>query len=285
MASVAPLKRILVTGATGLFAPFAVEAASASDDVVSTSRSGGDVRCDLSDKAQVEKLIAELQPNIVIHGAAMTDVDGCQNDPAAATRANEQATRNIADSLADDAQMIYLSTDQVYPDTSGPHVEGSEAPVNAYGQSKLAGEAPVLKRKGGIVARSSFFGRSRTPGRASLSDFVADNLAADKPISLFTDILFSPLHATTLANVLMEMVRKNLSGVFNVASRSGMSKGEFGLGIAEHLSLQTETATLSTSAVIPGRAPRPSDLRMDPGKLEQTLGSPMPTLTEEIAKL
>jgi dTDP-4-dehydrorhamnose reductase len=277
--------RILVTGATGLFAPFAIEAASTIGDVFTTSRSGGDVRCDLTDIAQVENLIAEAQPTIVIHGAAMTDVDGCQKDPAAAMRANKLATRNIADSLADDTQLIYLSTDQVYPDIPGPHVEGTEAPVNAYGQSKLAGEAPVLKRKGGIVARTSFFGRSRTPGRASLSDFVADNLAAGTPINLFTDILFSPLHATTLASVLMEMVGNHLTGVFNVASRSGMSKGDFGLGVAEHLGLQSDTTTLSTSAVIPGRAPRPSDLRMNPTKLEQTLGRSMPTLAEEIAKL
>jgi len=119
----------------------------------------------------------------------------------------------------------------------------------------------------------------------SLSDFIAENLAADKPINLFTDILFSPLHATTLANVLVEMVRKKMSGIFNVASRSGMSKADFGLRVAKHLGLQTGTATLSTSAVIPGRAPRPSDLRMDPIKLEQALGRPMPTLAEEIAKL
>jgi dTDP-4-dehydrorhamnose reductase len=253
--------------------------------VVSTSRSGGDVRCDLSDVDQGKKLMTETQPSVVIHGAAMTDVDGCERDPAAAMRANDQATRNIADSLAEDAQLVYLSTDQVYPDVSGPHVEGSEAPVNAYGASKLAGEAPVLEHKGGIVARTSFFGRSRTPGRKSLSDFVADNLTADKPINLFTDILFSPLHATTLASVLVEMARKNLSGVFNVVSRSGLSKADFGLQVSEHLGLQTDTAILSTSAVIPGRAPRPSDLRMDPSKLEKALGRPMPTLAEEIAKL
>jgi len=262
-----------------------MEAARTGGEVVSTSRSGGDILCDLSDSEQVKKLMTETRPTVVIHGAAMTDVDGCQNDPAAAMRANEQATRNIADTLADDAHLIYLSTDQVYPDITGPHVEGTEAPVNAYGRSKLAGEAPVLDRKGGIVARTSFFGQSRTPGRASLSDFVTDNLAADKPINLFTDILFSPLHATTLANVLMEMLRKNLAGVFNVTSRSGMSKADFGLRIAGHLGLQTDTATLATSAVIPGRASRASDLRMDPSKLEKALGRPMPTLAEEIAKL
>jgi dTDP-4-dehydrorhamnose reductase len=277
--------RILVTGATGLFAPFAIEAARTIGEVVSTSRSGGDVRCELSDIDQVKTLMTETQPSVVIHGAAMTDVDGCQNDPAAAILANDQATRNIANSLADDAQLVYLSTDQVYPDATGPHVEGSESPVNAYGASKLAGEAHVLEHKGGIVARTSFFGRSRTPGRMSLSDFVAENLAADRPINLFTDILFSPLHAATLASVLVEMVHKNLAGVFNIASRSGMSKADFGLGVAKHLGLQTSTATLATSAVIPGRAPRPSDLRMDPTKLEKALGRSMPTLAEEIAKL
>jgi dTDP-4-dehydrorhamnose reductase len=279
------LGRILITGATGLFSPYAIEAARSWGEVVSTSRSGGDVQCELSDLEQVKKLIGEVRPDVVIHGAAMTDVDGCERDPVTATVANEQATANIIDCLAPGAQLVYLSTDQVYPDTTGPHVEGEEAPVNAYGRSKLAGENSVLKWDGGIVARTSFFGPSRTPGRSSLSDFISDNLANGKPISLFTDILFSPLHARTLAKVLIEMVANNLSGVFNVASRSGMTKADFGLKVADHLGLQTKLATLSKAAAMPGRAPRISDLRLNPEKLERALGSAMPNLVDEIAQL
>ncbi len=230
-------------------------------------------------------MIGEVRPDVVIHGAAMTDVDGCERDPAKATLVNEKATANIVSCLAAGAQLVYLSTDQVYPDKTGPHVEGEEAPVNSYGRSKLAGENSVLKRDRGIVARTSFFGPSRTLGRSSLSDFVSDNLANGKPISLFTDILFSPLHAHTLAKVLIEIVANNLSGVFNVASRSGMTKADFGLTIADHLGLQTKSATLSTAAAMPGRAPRTSDLRLDPGKLERALGRAMPNLVDEIAQL
>jgi dTDP-4-dehydrorhamnose reductase len=277
--------RILVTGATGLFAPFAIDAARLMGEVASTSRSGGDFRCDLTNLDQVEKLMREVKPTVVIHGAAMTDVDGCERAPEAAMLANDQATRNIAARVKDRARMVYVSTDQVYPDSPGPHKEGDEAPVNAYGRSKLAPENAVTQTPGGIVARTSFFCASRTSGRRSLSDFVSDNLSIGETITLFTDIRFSPLHAQTLAQLLIEMLQKPVAGVFNVASRAGTTKANFGLEIARHLGLQTGTATLSTSAAVPGRAPRISDLRMDPGKLEQALGHPMPELSAEIAKL
>ena len=268
-----------------MFAPFAIEAARSKGDVVSTSRSGGDVRCDLTDLNQVASLMEEVQPDCVIHCAAMADVDACERDPAAATLANEQATANIVRCVEDGTRIVYLSTDQVYPDTQGPHMEGTEAPVNVYGRSKLAGEKFVEGWEAGLVARTSFFGRSMTPGRRSLSDFMLNELGAGNPVRLFTDILFSPLHAQTLAAMLTEMIGLGLSGVFNIASRSGMSKADFGLEIARNEGLQTQTAKLSASAAIPGRAHRISDLRLDPGKLERSLGRPMPELSDEIAKL
>lgn len=276
---------MLVTGATGLLGPYLVEAAATLGRVVTTARGGSERPCDLTDRDTVARMLKDIRPEIVIHAAAMTDVDRCEADEQAANRINRDATAHIAESLADEGRIVYVSTDQVYPDTAGPHAEGEEAPVNAYGRSKLAGEEAALASAGTLVLRTTFFGPSRTPGRASLSDFVAAKLGAGESITLFRDVLFSPLHMATLADMAVASVRAGLRGVYNLASRGGMSKMDFGLAVARQLGLSAATASVGNAADIEGRAPRPADLRMDVTRIEGALGRAMPTLAEEIAKL
>ena len=276
---------VLISGATGLLGPYLVEAAAKWGHVHATSRTGGDHPADLTIPGAARAVIDATSPDIVVHAAAMTDVDACEIDPDAADRANSVATANLVKAISAEAMFVYLSTDQVYPDTPGPHIEGREAPVNVYGTSKLAGEKAALRHRRTLVVRTNFFGHSRTPGRRSLSDFVVESLSARRSITLFDDVLFSPLHATTLTATVGEMLERGLTGVFNVASRSGMSKAEFALRIADRFGLQKETASRGCSAAVPERAHRPSDLRMDPTRLEIALGRVMPTLEEEIARL
>jgi dTDP-4-dehydrorhamnose reductase len=277
--------QVLITGGAGLLAPFLAEAGRNFGPIILTARRDGGHPADLAHAGAVRELIETTQPDVVIHCAAMTDVDGCEGDPGAADRGNRLSSENLAAALPADRQLVYISTDQVYPNVPGPHLEGTEDPVNAYGESKLAGERATLGHPNGVVLRTSFFGPSRTPGRKSLSDFVVGNLRAEKPITLFGDVLFTPLHAETLATLVFEVIGRHLRGAFNLASRNGFSKAEFALAIAEHLGLQTATATIGTSTDQAGRAPRPTDLRLDPGRLETALGRAMPSLQQEIEKL
>jgi dTDP-4-dehydrorhamnose reductase len=187
--------------------------------------------------------------------------------------------------LSPQARLIFVSTDQVYPDIAGPHAEDAVAPVNVYGQSKLAGEQAVLRHPGALVLRTNFFGPSRREGRASLSDFVIRSLTARQNATFFSDILFSPLHMATLAALAAEMAERGMTGVFNAGCRDGASKADFAFAVARHKGLQTETSRIGSSSVMPDRAKRPKDMRMAVGRIEQALGRPMPTLDQEVAKL
>lgn len=278
--------RVLITGATGLVAPYVVEAALGSGcEVVTTSRSGGDIKANLEDSTETKNLISAVRPDAVIHAAAMTDVERCEADPASAFNANAFAVRNLALTLSMDCQFVYISTDQVYPDKSGPHSEGDEAPVNQYGRSKLAGEWAALTHRRTCILRTNTFGPSRTTGRNSLSDFMALSLSSGKPVTLFADILFSPLHLSTLAKLLIEVAARGLTGVFNAGSHGGISKAEFGLSIAKNLGVSISAIDVGTSDMITGRAPRPHDMRLNVRRLEEVLGRCLPTLHEELNKL
>jgi dTDP-4-dehydrorhamnose reductase len=276
--------RILVTGASGLLGPYLVSALDELGEVVTLARREADIRCDLVDVGQTEAALRRVAPAIIVNAAAMTDVDRCESDPAAAMAANATAVDNLV-GAATEAYLVQISTDQVYGSSGAPHREGTEAPVNAYGRTKLAGEAAARRHPHHLVLRTNLFGPSRTPGRSSLSDFVAGRLGAGEPITLFTDVAFSPLHAATLADLVTELCRRRLVGTYNAGSREGMSKHDFGVLVARQLGLSTATVTPGRSTDVPGRAARPLDLRLAVTALENALGTIMPRLQEEVERL
>jgi dTDP-4-dehydrorhamnose reductase len=278
-------KRWLITGTGGLLSDYLIDACSRRGDVITTGRSDGERRCDLTDSDAARALLAETLPDVVVHAAGLTDVDRCEREPDAAFAANRDAAAYLAAQLPASARIVFVSTDQVYPDRSGPHIEEQTAPVNVYGKSKLAGEQAVQRHPGGLVLRTNFFGESRRAGRASLSDFVIRSLRDRQQVTFFSDILFSPLHMATLSDLIVDMAERGKTGVFNAGCRNGASKADFAQAVARQKGLQTETANIGNSAVMQDRAPRPKDMRMDVSRIETALGRAMPTLEEEVAKL
>jgi dTDP-4-dehydrorhamnose reductase len=276
---------VLVTGATGLLGPYLVEAASEFGTVVASGRRDGDHVCDLTRAKDVQDLVSKVRPDVVIHAAGMTDVEECERRAGEADALNHRSVIYLNAALQKDAKLILISTDQVYPDTPGLHREGSEAPVNVYGCSKLKGERAVATRAGSLALRTNLFGPSRTKGRQSLSDWLKTSLEQSKNVTLFRDVLFSPLHMSTLSHYVVECLHAGMTGGLNLGCRNGASKADFGIAVARQLDLPTDHVRLGDSSELDGRAPRPKDLRMDVESLETSLGITMPSLEQEIAKL
>lgn len=278
---------ILITGATGLLAPYLADAMQDLGRVITSSRTGGDVSCDLTKPQSADDLLGSTQPDIIVHSAAMTDVDACEAEPHKAHLLNCLATRTLASYSAEHgSRLIYISTDQVYSGTHDNNCEDDQAnPINVYGQTKLDGERAVVSTPGNLAFRTNIFGPSKTQGRKSLSDFFLEKLKNQEPITLFDDMFFSPLHMQTLGAYVVQAARNGLEGVFNLGCRDGMSKKKFCLAIARHYNFETTHAQTAHGANIPGRAPRPADLRLNVARIEAALGVQMPTLEDEIRKL
>lgn len=270
--------KVLITGGKGLLAPY-LEEAFEDDEVIKTSRED----CDLTNVFEVKALLECLDPDVVIHAAANTSVENCEKDPLKAVYDNSGATANLASLIKPKTKFVYISTDMVYPDSRGPHSENEVGPVNMYGRSKLSGERAARASPRHLICRTSFFGPSRTPGRKSISDWVADSLVdGSKPV-FFSDVFFTPLHMQTLSALIRELVLNDISGTYNLGSSTIMNKAAFAGAVALRLGLLEQ---FNKADIGPSRftVRRPKDMSMDTIKIERE-GFRMPTLQEEINKL
>lgn len=281
-------KRVLVLGAQGLLGTSLVPfLRRAGYEVFSHGRGpGADVQGDLTDEEAARSALAAKSPDVVVNLAALTDVDRCEREPRLAYLNNVRVVENVARWISDDGDRGYLvqiSTDQVY-DGPGPHTERDAAPVNYYGFSKFAGELAAGNVPSTIV-RTNFFGPSNCASRTTLSDWVVQSLRARTPIVGFADVKFSPISISRLVELLELIISSPRTGIFNVGSREGMSKADFGVAVAEQFGLPTTLLSRGNSADAGLAAYRPKDMRMDSTRFERTFGVKLPTLSEEIKAL
>ncbi|MCC9624268.1 sugar nucleotide-binding protein [Thalassospira sp. MA62] len=241
---------------------------------------------ELADKHQTADLIAQLSPSVVVHCAAMTNVDRCEEDRNAAFADNVQATRCLVDAIgehAPDCHFVYISTDQVYRD--GGAVKGEIGPINLYGWTKLWSEDIARQHSCSTVLRLNYVGQG-TNARTGLVRWLVDSLRAQKPVTLFDDVLFNPCHGALVPKVAERLIANGITGTFNLGSRGdGMSKADFLLTLADRLELSTQTAKRGRLRDLSLAAPRPFDMRMDVSNTETALGAPLPTLSDTLNAL
>jgi dTDP-4-dehydrorhamnose reductase len=165
----------------------------------------------------MERLVA-ARPEIVIHAAAMTSVDGCEEDPRRAFIVNALGTRNVALAAARaGAVLVYISTDYVFDGEKGAayHEFDGPNPLSVYGESKLAGERETrhLAPQHLVVRTSWVFGG----GKDYLSKALA-RLAAGESVPAIVDLVGTPTYVGHLAERLLPMVVSGYRGVVHLGS-------------------------------------------------------------------
>ena len=279
------MQRILLIGGTGLLGPYIINTFKSHYKLNEASRHSDDYICDLNNKTEIEVMLKNINPDIVIYIAGITNIDICESNIKLANNINHLGVKYVKNFLSINQKLIYIGTDQVYPDTIGPHKEGNYATINNYGITKLLGSRAVLEHPKGLVINTNFFGPSLNKNRTSLSDFFYKNIKKKNSIKIFEDSYFSPVLMSTLAKILKEIIENNIYGIYNLGSREGMSKATFARKIADHYNLKITNAKSEKAKNIKGRVNRSLDLRLDVSLLEKVLGYKMRTLKEEIKLL
>ncbi len=241
---------------------------------------------DVCEARGVSQLVAQVAPDVIVHTAAHTNVDGCERDPAAAERLNVEATRNVAGAARDvSAKLIHISTDHLWRGDAPMTVEDQPpTPLNVYARTKLDAEQVAMENADALIVRTSFFGEGR-PWRKSFSDWVADGLRGGTPLRMFTDAFFSPIATALLCPLLAEMAARDARGVFNVCGRTRLSKYDFAVRLAVRMNIAADVIEASRISDAQLTAPRPPDMSLATEKVEAFLGREMPSIDESLDTL
>lgn len=222
----------------------------------------------------VLRVLDRLEARIVVHTAALTNIEKCQADPLMARHVNTHMASNVAIACARyGAKLIHISTDHLF-DGETPMLSETAptSPVNVYGLTKAEGEVRVLEAcPDALVLRTNFFGWG-LPYRKSFSDQIIETLRIGKSSLLFTDVFFTPILISRLIQAAHELCDKSASGIFNLVSDERISKHAFGIKLAEALKLDTSLIVSSHFADRVDLIKRPFDLSLSNEKVCRFLG-------------
>ena len=208
------------------------------------------------------------EPDIIIHAAACTDVDGIEREPWRGERSNTQATQNVADASKDvGAYLIAVSTDMVFPGDGGaPYAEdASTAPISAYGWSKLRAEHAVLEADSQFaVARTAWlYGGSGKHFPRTVLTVLRDRGGME----VVDDEFGSPTYAGDLAVALVQLAARRGDGIFHLINDGRVSRFALARETARVAGFDPEKVRpISTTAFLerfplPARRPADSTLR------------------------
>ncbi len=237
-------------------------------------------RLDIKDSMAVKALVRSVKPSLVVNAAAMTDVDGCEEDPDAAKHVNETAAGHLAFvSNEVGAAFVHISTDYVF-DGTGPATEETDPhPLNAYGETKLFGERVVRQAHADsvILRLSSVFGWNRLSSKPNAVTWILQKLEAGQEVPLFHDQMVTPTYARTAAEVAFDLWHQQTSGLFHVSCLGCTTRVEMGRAVADVFHISNPKLKPIPLASVALRAKRPLAPCFVVRKIEETLKRPMPT--------
>ena len=283
---------ILVTGATGLLGSELCRRLNGSHHLTGWARgipspvSGQRLESvDLIEAASVQRGLDRLRPGLVIHAAAMTDVDACERDPLAAQRMNAEATGVLAAACsAANAVLLAVSTDYVFDGQSDQPYRETDAPrpISVYGASKLEGERLALERSPRVMVLrvSGLFG----PARKNFVRSTAERFLAGETVPAVTDQRISPSYTVDLAEGIARLVGLlerfpeaavgggSLHGIFHLANRGCASRVRVAEEIARIVGKPASLIRKTSWAELGLPASRPAQSCLDTSRFSKNVG-------------
>ena len=233
-----------------------------------------------------EALMTWVKPNVIIHCAAITNVDYCEENPEQAMAVNADSVKKFSQSDPN-AKLIFISSDAVFPD--GLHLASEKdgtAPVNVYGKTKEAGEKYINNALGSHLAiRTTIVGKNINPSYQGFVEWIVNSIKDGKEITLFDDALFTPITTWHLANELEWIMENNISGIIHVVGKEPISKYDFGRKICEGLGLNTKLIKKGSIDDVNFNAKRSKDQTLNSDYYQQTFNRILPNMDQTIRSI
>lgn len=225
---------------------------------------------DITKKEILNDFLNTLKPDVIIHCAAMTKLDLCEEDNAQAIRINVEASKQLAEF---GCRMIYMSSDAVFNGERGGYkeIDSSDA-ENFYGKTKYEGEVAVLKyNKNAIALRMSIYGFN-VNGNKSVTQWAVDNIKSQNKMKGFTDVVFNPLYTKQIVQIMRILLKGDYVGILNIGSDEVLSKYELFCRIAKKMNMTSGNIIPASVESMVFKAPRTKDTTLNLKRMKDVLG-------------
>jgi dTDP-4-dehydrorhamnose reductase len=267
--------KLLITGGSGLMGSKVAEIGIERGHEVFSGYAhnrpeyGVAIKLDLMDDSSLIDAVRDSQPEVIIHTAAMTDVDLCETNKKLAYRMNVLGTKTLAEAARNiGAFIVYASTDYVFDGSRGMYKEEDATdPVNYYGYSKLCGESHC-----DAVARTCVIYGSRTAsGKVNFALWILERLRRGEAVKVVTDQCITPTLNTNLSLMALELAERKLDGLYHLAGSTRISRYDFAVELARTFGFEENLIIKSKMSEMRWAAKRPADSSLDTSKASKCL--------------
>lgn len=288
--------KTIITGASGFagsyFNDFYKQKGDRTIGTTHSKKLPGLMQIDLTQDNLVNKLLMLERPNVVIHCAAMANVDYCEENPIDSYRANVIATKNLVSACERvGSKLVFLSSDYVFngrdrPDKGYSEIDAPD-PINIYGQHKLEAEKLVLENPNNLVARTTVVYGWEKGVPKNFFHTLVNGIRSKRERLVPVDQEGSPTYVVDLVKIIDELIQQGKSGIYHVSGPKIVSRYQFAMNIAWMFGAGDyellKTAYSGNSNALPNngpmkginilnqKAPRGLKLGMDISKITKTV--------------
>jgi len=267
------MKKVLITGSSGFLGQHLLKIAPGNTHLTAQyfhNNPGdeiGNIRLFQADFTKAPwELVQKMRPDIIIHTAAMAEIDECESYPAQARKMNITVTSQLAD-LAEllGCRFIFISSDVVFDGKRGGYNEEDQPhPINVYAETKTAAEQYILQNNSrAVIIRPALFYGPSFNARPSFTEVMLQRLRNGQKVNTFIDQYRSPISVRDLAHAIWELVDHDYCGLLHVGGPQRLNRHEMGITLCELFKLDVSLLVPVRSSDIPLKALRPLDCSLD----------------------
>ncbi len=274
---------VLITGANGLLGQKLCRHFSSSYKVIATDLHSQNFvspsnlsyeSLDLTNRKALEFYVRFYNPTVIINAAAYTDVDGCEINKDQAWAVNVGGVKNLVGVCQKhNIKLVHLSTDFIFDGEKGPYSEDDPPhPVGFYGETKLESEN-VIKQSGinFLIVRTNILYGFGQKVKKNFLLWLLEKLSAGQKLKIVTDQFNNPTLADNLSLCILEMMQKDISGIFHIGGAEYLSRYDFALKVAENFNFDKADISPTKTEFLKQKAKRPLRGGLKTDKAQKTL--------------
>lgn len=253
--------KFLIIGSSGLVGSSVSKSAKKSHEAYGTffsQKRENLYYLDITDKLQIDNLVNKIKPDIIVHSAALANVDYCEEYQEESLKINVEGTKNIAKAGKNiNSKVVFISTDYVFDGKNGPYSENDiPDPINFYGKSKLDGENIIKELEDFLIIRTTGVYGIESAGKNFVVRLINENKSGNT-VKVPIDQYGNPTYSDNLGEVIVKLIENNKKGIYNVAGTETINRYEFALKIAEVFQLDKKLIKPVETSELNQKADRP----------------------------